>query len=137
MTPDFPEDKLLFPEEKILYQRLQATLEKFSISTRFSREALQCQIFTDGILDDIVLTMTRKVPTWGKVEITVPETWWDGFKAQYFPAWLKKRFPVRYITHKATKILPELPMPFKGSPEFVSFDLFTSSRHWKDPEVEE
>ena len=28
-----------------------------------------------------------------------PATWWDAFKEVHFPAWLRRRFPVRYRQH--------------------------------------
>ena len=28
--------------------------------------------------------------------VTYPSSWWDAFKEQYFPGWLRARFPVEY-----------------------------------------
>jgi hypothetical protein len=44
--------------------------------------------------------------------VKVPETWWDAFKAQYFPYWLLRRFPdrARYIDENVvhTHVCPHL-----------------------------
>jgi len=28
-----------------------------------------------------------------------PKTWWDHFKQENFPAWMLRRFPVKYVLH--------------------------------------
>ena len=37
--------------------------------------------------------------------ITIPATWWEQFKEDKFPNWLKRRFPVRQRTITKTKIV--------------------------------
>lgn len=45
-----------------------------------------------------------------------PKTWWQHFKKQYVPAWLLKRFPVKYQIQqrnfevKTYALYPELPI---------------------------
>ena len=49
------------------------------------------------------------------VTVEYPETWWHAFKEQYFPAWLKKKYPVRYkkkaetVTFTAYNLYPQFP----------------------------
>ena len=49
----------------------------------------------EGILDT-----TLQVPILDGTELLVPETWWQHFKEYYFGDWLKKKFPIRYITYQ-------------------------------------
>ena len=49
------------------------------------------------------------------VTVEYPETWWQSFKEQYFPAWIKKKYPVRYkkksetVTFTAYNLYPKYP----------------------------
>ncbi|EGO63540.1 hypothetical protein ALO_12561 [Acetonema longum DSM 6540] len=47
-----------------------------------------------------------------EINIRYPTTWWDGFKEQYFPAWFRKRFPVRYTEHNYSvkEYFPKMPI---------------------------
>ncbi len=36
-------------------------------------------------------------------EFRYPATWWQMFKEQHFPSWLRDRFPVRYKTERQEK----------------------------------
>lgn len=44
--------------------------------------------------------------------ISYPTDWWHGFKARWFPAWAKERWPVEYRTHTFVRFCPH-----KGVPE--------------------
>ena len=36
------------------------------------------------------------------VTVKYPETWWQMFKEQYFPTWLKEKCPIKYGTNAET-----------------------------------
>lgn len=70
---------------------------------------------------------TREI---GSVE--VPDGWWQAFKAEVFPRWLRRRFPprMREITNhlELIRVAPQIPWPpdAKGSAELFFF--FTDDR---------
>lgn len=49
-------------------------------------------------------------------EITYPTNWWEAFKAEYFPEWLRKIYPIKYtkVTIKAKAFLPEFSRQMPG-----------------------
>lgn len=53
---------------------------------------------------------------------SVPETWWQHFKKDVFPAWALRRWPVRYKTveYKIEQNIPSLPVPNDKSNFFVA-----------------
>lgn len=40
--------------------------------------------------------------------VRYPENWKEAFKERWFPAWLKKRFPVKYTEHDVLVVFPDL-----------------------------
>ena len=48
--------------------------------------------------------------------VEYPGTWWQAFKEQYFPAWLKNKYPIQYkrkaetVTCTAYNLYPTLPI---------------------------
>jgi hypothetical protein len=51
-----------------------------------------------------------------------PASWWQGFKAALFPAWLRRHYPVRYkevvIMTKFTHVCPHLNIADRGEERF-------------------
>lgn len=49
-------------------------------------------------------------------KVSYPSSWWQMFKKQYFPKWLLKSFPIKYITlkrkviFKVYELYPKLPI---------------------------
>lgn len=43
-------------------------------------------------------------------EIRYPMNWWDAFKARWFPAWLLRRFPARFVVvlPSMTELYPDI-----------------------------
>ena len=62
--------------------------------------------------DDIVLRVIQEVygEHLGTLEVKWPATWWQHFKQDVFPAWLLRRFPVRYAVerHDARLLYPQV-----------------------------
>ena len=62
-----------------------------------------CLLSVEEIAEDwcegLLLTLEKKVLAREVQEVErvvqYPATWWQHFKEQFFPSWLKKRFPVR------------------------------------------
>jgi len=40
--------------------------------------------------------------------IKYPETWWDAFKARWYPKFLKKRYPPKYVEAKRYNVCPHI-----------------------------
>jgi hypothetical protein len=104
----------------------QLMLEKVRV---LSQERLSGQLladlnfesYRDDILGDLVLRLssyvmaeeTNKI----KRSLSYPSNWWQMFKQQYFPEWLKEKFPVKTKTKSWTvrvmATYPKLPQVFK------------------------
>ena len=63
----------------------------------------------------------------------IPADWWQHTKDRWYPAWLKKKFPVRKVTITAEHKLPELNLPesLLGR-EFVHLKLLNERRLTRD-----
>jgi hypothetical protein len=50
----------------------------------------------------MVLRLTRRIATENldTIELPVPASWWQHFKAEHFPRWMKRKFPVKYNYHQ-------------------------------------
>jgi len=57
------------------------------------------------------------------------KTWWDGFKDAYFPKWLKRRFPVKWVyeTFSFSTLYPD----FKPSLPPETSEYFIHCSHYK------
>ena len=66
----------------------------------------------DFMHDTVVLRVVQEVygRDLGTLEVDQPATWWDHFKQDRFPFWLRRRFPVRYTTdtYKASVLYPQV-----------------------------
>lgn len=80
------------------YLRLQHRLGNFPM-IHLNTMLDICQ---DNISGDFILTLNSFLAKidheYGYVE--TPLTWWDHFKEDKFPEWLKKKLPVKYQKHK-------------------------------------
>lgn len=98
----------------------QVTLEKirFAMLQRVSRHMLdpKVEISIDPLLDTIDFEI--KGSLLGEdiriYEKYYPADWWQHFKERWFPAWLKRRFPVRYATYqvKVKAVYPDFKPSF-------------------------
>ncbi|KKM81976.1 hypothetical protein LCGC14_1324290 [marine sediment metagenome] len=86
-------------------QRLTLEKIRFNIRAQMSAEligSMDLEILP-GMLADIFVG-NLKAFMWGNQitsetrETSVPATWWDAFKAVYFPDWLERRFPMKTTT---------------------------------------
>jgi hypothetical protein len=64
--------------------------------------------FIGDTVDDLVLTLETEVLAEKKVDeeyivtFRTPATWWQMFKAQHFPEWMRLRWPIKWATEKRT-----------------------------------
>jgi len=59
----------------------------------------------------------------------IPADWWQHTKEKFFPAWLKRKTPVRYTRVVAEHKFPELNLPESMlGQEFVSLKLLNERR---------
>jgi hypothetical protein len=78
----------------------------------YSRRAAHLSVDEGGIfgctLDDVVVRMTTRVLTQtledkqATVSFSTPSTWWQHWKQDRAPGWLKRRWPVRLTTIQKT-----------------------------------
>lgn len=77
----------------------------------------------------ITWALGNKIHTSSTKYYGIPLTWWDGFKQQYFPYWLKKRFPVKERELEKTFNVTHV------CPHIVTDDKRTHIRFLMPPEV--
>lgn len=96
-------------------------------------QQLKAHKYVDYITQAIIYKVSTLIPAEDiKTEkhvfnIVLPDGWWQAFKEEYFSDWLKKKFPIRYITKaqsitfEALALYPKLPtiMPNCGLPRHI------------------
>jgi hypothetical protein len=99
----------------------QVALERYlvaataGISPRFAEE-MKVGVHRSPVMDSLVFTLTQAI--WGlKVGERLkqyPADWWEAVKERFAPAWMKKRWPVKYayLMIEARDLFPEI----KGEP---------------------
>lgn len=107
----------------------EITLQKIKVArdTYVPKEVLE-NTSVDFVSDHLRNSYLAHFETWlaaevkeDDVEVSVkyPATCWQMFKEQYFPYWLKKKFPVQYKTKSEKKhiemmrVFPELEIDLK------------------------
>ena len=107
-------------------------LLKLEASTVFDGHALaslSIDNYYDYLLQGLVYKVRTMVPAESMkkethtVTVKYPDGWWNAFKAQYFPDWALKTFPVKYVTKSETVIFtaymlyPKFPKVLRGDNE--------------------
>lgn len=79
--------------------------------------------------------LATKTISWS---VSAPHDWWQAFKHQYFPEWLKEKFPVKMETFgfsetvSVREIYPDLPEVFPKGATIRKKILSTDAiREWK------
>ena len=97
--------------EPINVEKLVLTKVKRVILQRLSEEfLLDVEAWKDELLGDIVVrtTETQLAMKAGERVIKHPQDWKEAFKERWFPAWLKKRCPIKYKEYDALVMFPTL-----------------------------
>jgi hypothetical protein len=69
--------------------------------------------YVESVMQEMVLRLVAEItatrPAFHVVEY--PATWWEAFKARWFPRWALKRWPVKLTTVRveARALLPDIP----------------------------
>lgn len=77
---------------------------KFGLMMGLSKEWMGASVeFRDDFFTNNVVMQAHGY-LWGRtdelVEIKYPKDWRESFKERWFPAWMLKRYPVAYKTHR-------------------------------------
>lgn len=62
-----------------------------------------------------LISLKLVIQAWGfdveRLEHKYPSNWKEAFKERWFPAWLKRRYPVKYrvVVMEAKAVLPKIP----------------------------
>jgi len=95
--------------------------EKRFILGEFAMKNLSVTRLKDITRDTLLYSLCTLIPSENVKEEThtfnveYPETWWQAFKDQYYPVWLKKKYPVKFkkitetVVFKAYNIYPKFP----------------------------
>jgi len=66
--------------------------------------------FLNDALERVVRALFSYI-TWEEPIRDIPANWWEAWKERWFPGWLKKRVPVKYLTIMAVHKFPEADVP--------------------------
>ena len=92
----------------------------------FSFDSLTISKQKDLFSDELIYKVTVMIPAEDiktdtrTLKLTCPEGWWDAFKEHYFPAWLIKRYLIKYktkeetVTFTAYNLYPKFPVVYPG-----------------------
>ncbi len=87
-------------------------------------DSLTLNSYQDLVMDRLVYIVEHELPAEElenrskTLNISYPSTWWQMFKEQYFPIWLKERFPIemkrvsKKYTFRKLATYPKLPLVF-------------------------
>ena len=70
--------------------------------------------------------------------VRYPADWWQAFKARWFPAWAKERWPVKetVVTWTARELFPLLAAPDHNSQAIILEHITKPSEYWNNyPDV--
>ena len=114
-------------KDKILnYKIVKRTLDLLVSEKRFTLgghalKHLTLSEIEDITRDELMYSIHTLIPAENlkeekhTVTVNYPATWWHAFKEQYFSAWLKKRYPIKYktksetVTFTAYNLYPKFP----------------------------
>lgn len=90
--------------EHLLAHYEQVAVSQTLTDEELARIGVNPVLHTQRVLRGLAITLSTFVLKLEHDEVTldsiqVPATWWDHFKLVYFPEWLKRRYPVSFITH--------------------------------------
>ena len=101
---------------------IRLNIKKLCVIHNVKREVLEFDWGRSSIAEMLFFTLTRNIASQVIREITYPETWWDAFKAKWFPCWLERKFPVKYKKWKAVEMYPRMSVEgWEGGEKFRGF----------------
>ena len=115
------EKDLKICDDSIKYTLDILTSEKRFVMGGFAYENLEVERIKDFGRHELLYSVRTLIPAENLKEAThtvtveYPETWWQAFKEQYFPARLKKKCPIRYkkksetVKFTAYNLYPKFP----------------------------
>ena len=112
-------DLLALDQVTLHAMKLAATryLDDEVVGPLLSRGDLTCQAVFDDLLDEFILRFRAVILGEELQKVTYPADWWQAVKDRWFPAWLKRRYPVIMNTVEAVALYPSLPA--KTAPGYV------------------
>lgn len=86
---------------------------------------LEAKSMIDSVSQDMVLRLEANIASQKVGVLRVPATWWEHFKDTKFPAWAKKRWPIKWTEYQARVLYPNIALPNSHQPYF-RFDRIVS-----------
>jgi len=120
----------------IEYQRVE--IEKFKWGLRKALDSRLMDVCVDVYFDTVINRVVFEVEgfLWGQrvanKKVEYPTDWWQAFKERWFPVWLKRRFPVKYVVHWLDYRLayPDYRLAFPGH-KTTAFTLQETDCVWR------
>jgi hypothetical protein len=113
------------PEEVTLH-RIESAVKKYL--TKEQLQSARFERFDDLVCDEILFSLHWY--TAGRTEtLEVPSTWWQHFKLQFFPVWLKKKFPVEWRVYHAYQLFPDIPFEVESTIEYRLEEFGSLTKH--------
>lgn len=93
----------------------EVTLQKirFAVTQNLYPQDLQYDIHHDYMHDRMIHMLNWNLLGKEIETRTYPSTWWDGFKAKYYPKWLKARYPPEFDTFRLHNICPHIAIEWR------------------------
>lgn len=69
------------------------------------------QIYVEREIHGWVVRMLQRVAKEELLSVRYPTNWKESFKERWFPAWLLKKYPVKYVEINAQALYPKISLP--------------------------
>ncbi len=104
---------ILKEKPKIITEAIILEWIKKAISVHFTKdvvEGIKLGVNADFMAESYIFTAVKKLLAFkaGDRIVRYPENWKEAFKERWFPAGLKKLFPVKYTEYDVLVIFPNL-----------------------------
>lgn len=93
-------------------EAIRLTLERLDcyriLSSREIEGAYSVEVLKEHLWDGFRVHFTRAIYAQQLETLEYPATWWDAFKARWFPCWILRHFPVEFTRWEAKALYPRL-----------------------------
>lgn len=115
-------------EKTVDLEKYKAVIVNYMAPELAKEFAIPCKVdvFKDDYIHRIVTRVTQEIlgREIANARVEYPADWWHAFKNRWFPAWAKKRWPIKVevVELIAKELYPQMAMPEKAD---ISFEKLT------------
>ena len=105
-------------------QEIRFKIDRLSYNLCWPVRMERNELYLDHLANMAFLRLTRELPYMGSGPVVeTPLNWKEAVKERWSPAWLKRRYPVRYKRWEAKHYFPNLPPSDRFRDNFSVFVL--------------